>query len=108
MRVSAYASLTARPVTVDCTWEQLSKLLTTYEQGEKWGSAWSPITYSQGRRKAAEALAVSALCFDIDHPTAEGLQKVWEGLKNSQLHFLVAETFTVSHWRLVVPLQTPL
>ena len=75
---------------------------------EKMGPCWSPITWAEDERSAADAESVSALSIDLDWDEApERYDGLFEALDRLGWRYGVHETFTAGRSRLVLPFASP-
>lgn len=110
---------TSEASTREVSLDELEGLLTNYKpaSAKRGHPCWSPIVWRNDKRAAASAVAVSALVYDLDHtdpkdltsgpPTAEQVDAVSAKLDELQCAVFLLETRTAGHWRVVIPLLTP-
>lgn len=110
LAISLYDSLRGAPVAASVTVEELIDTLTTPEPcaSKEAAPCWSPITYRADRRLASEAVAVSALVYDLDHVTSVQLEACSAALETRGWRYALHETWTPGRYRLALPLAVDL
>lgn len=111
---------TAEASTREVTLSELESLLTDYRpaSSKRGQPCWSPILWRGEKRAAANAVSVGALVFDLDHtdpkdlsspaPTQEQVDQVASRIDELGCAAFLLETRTAGHWRVVIPLATPI
>lgn len=87
-------------------WEDLAKRLTLFsEREQKDGPGWSPVTYLSNTTRSNESIeSITAAVIDIDHDDPEwGLIDSFEYVA----HTTYSHTEEDRHWRVILPLSTP-
>lgn len=99
---------TGRATRADSTVSELIQSLLEHEPcpAKHLAPAWSPITYSAGKRLASEAVGACALVYDLDHATAAQLEALSARLESLQWVYAIHETYTAGRYRFVVPLAS--
>ena len=99
---------TGRATRADSTVSELIQSLLEHEvcPAKHLAPAWSPITYSAGKRLANEAVGACALVYDLDHATTAQLEALSSRLETLGWLYAIHETYTAGRYRLCVPLAS--